>query len=297
MPRMIFIENLYPKVDVTDLCKEFGKYGRILSAKIEYGKNFTSLGKGCICYFDSTSADIAVKKMNGKKTLGSALHVTVVQCEKQESHSEVSQIDHAKIFVNNLDFRWDDCDLIKIFELFGDIDEIKISTTDGKSNGYGFVKFSQPASATRAIKEMNNLPENERKLVVEPFIPWELREKPRQSLEFAKIHAVEWNNLHVKNLDIDMTEDDLKKLFQPFGSIISVKIPVDESGKSRGFGFVCFEKEEDAAKALDRMGNYRYKSKCLEVNFNQKKSARQKYLRAIKTDPQIRKFKGGKEIA
>ncbi|GBM21541.1 Polyadenylate-binding protein 1 [Araneus ventricosus] len=296
MPGMIFINNLYPKVDVTDLCKEFGKYGRILSANIECGKIFTSLGKARICYFDSSSADIAVKEMNGKKKLGNPVHVKVVKCEKLEKCSDVPEIDDSKVFVNNLDSSWDECDVMQIFEKFGDIDEVKISETDGKSNGYGFVKFSEPTSAQRAIEKMSKESMNQRNLVVEPFIPYEIREEVRQSVKFAKDRAVERNNLHIKNLEMDVTEDELKNLFQSFGAILSVKIPLDESGKSKGFGFVCFEKEEDAAKALEKMNNYKYKYKYLKISFNQKKFARQKYLKAIKTDPEIRKFKAGKEV-
>jgi len=54
-----------------------------------------------------------------------------------------------------------------------------------------------------------------------------------------------FNNLFVKNFPSDFSDDLLRKTFEPFGSLISVKI--DES---RAFGFVAFEKCEDANSAL-----------------------------------------------
>lgn len=58
-----------------------------------------------------------------------------------------------------------------------------------------------------------------------------------------------FNNIFVKNFPSqDYTSDDLRKLFESFGPIISCKI--DES---KAFGFVCFEQCENAAKALETL--------------------------------------------
>ncbi|GFR18737.1 polyadenylate-binding protein 1 [Trichonephila clavata] len=246
-----------------------------------------------------------------KKKLGSPIHVKIVKYEKKNnSYQKIQIIDNAnnsvsvsttadydetKIFVNNIDLNWDDCDLLREFKQFGEIIDVKISESDGKSNGYGFVKFLKSSAAKEAIKRLNGIVVNNRKLVVEPFIPWTLRERKRSSLDFAKVSGVEYNNLHVKNLHKSITENELKTLFERFGPILSVKIPLDENGQSRGFGFVCFQKEEDASKAREEMDHFLYKTKILEINFNQKKAERQKYLQAIRKDPKIRRFSGGTE--
>ena len=55
----------------------------------------------------------------------------------------------------------------------------------------------------------------------------------------------QYNNLFVKNFpSVDFSEDDLRKLFEIFGPLCSVKI--DES---RVFGFVAFNKVSDAQSA------------------------------------------------
>ncbi|GFU22333.1 polyadenylate-binding protein 3 [Nephila pilipes] len=296
MANMIMIDNLYPKVDVSELCIAFGKYGRILSADIEYDKNLISVGKGFVHFAEISSAEIAVKEMNEEKNkLGNPIHVKLIENREKNNPRNSVEPDETKIFVSNFDLSWDECDMLKEFKPYGTIIEVKISESDGKSNGYGFVKFVESSSAKGAIEMLNGKMINNKQLIVEPFIPWQLREKQRNSLDNVKVMDVEWNNLHVKNLRKDIKEDELKRLFQNFGSIISVKVATDEKGQSKGFGFVCFKKDEDAAKAREQMDHFTYKSKTLEINFNQKKSARQKYLHAIRKDSKIRSFTDGRE--
>ena len=57
--------------------------------------------------------------------------------------------------------------------------------------------------------------------------------------------------LFVGNLPFAMTDANLQELFSPYGAIVSANVVVDKfSKRSKGFGFVEFESEEDAAKAI-----------------------------------------------
>ena len=58
-----------------------------------------------------------------------------------------------------------------------------------------------------------------------------------------------FTNVYVKNFSDDMTDDKLKEMFEAYGTIVSAKVMVDGSGKSRGFGFCSFENPE-AAEAV-----------------------------------------------
>lgn len=60
--------------------------------------------------------------------------------------------------------------------------------------------------------------------------------------------------LFVGNLPYTMTGDDLKNLFASFGNIISFNIVSDKfTQRSKGFGFVEFEKDEDALAAIQAL--------------------------------------------
>lgn len=57
--------------------------------------------------------------------------------------------------------------------------------------------------------------------------------------------------LFVGNMSYNMTDDQLKALFGTYGTIVAANIVMDKfSGRSKGFGFVEFEKEEEAAAAM-----------------------------------------------
>ena len=62
-----------------------------------------------------------------------------------------------------------------------------------------------------------------------------------------------FTNVYVKNLSEDFKDEDIQKLFEPFGEIQSMKIMRTEDGKSRGFGFVSFA-EPDSASQVCRIG-------------------------------------------
>ncbi|CAF4474104.1 unnamed protein product, partial [Rotaria magnacalcarata] len=49
-----------------------------------------------------------------------------------------------------------------------------------------------------------------------------------------------------------MTKDDLRKVFEKYGSIIHIKIIVDKlTGENKGFAYISFSKASEAAYALE----------------------------------------------
>lgn len=55
----------------------------------------------------------------------------------------------------------------------------------------------------------------------------------------------------IRNLDRSTSEDELKSLFEAFGSVQSCNLVVDkESGESKGFGFVEMPKQGEAKVAI-----------------------------------------------
>lgn len=73
----------------------------------------------------------------------------------------------------------------------------------------------------------------------------------------------------------DIKEEELKELFSGFGPIVSVLIQRDEAGNSKGFGFVNFERHEDAERAVQQMNDTEYIGRRLYVSRAQKRSERE----------------------
>lgn len=55
----------------------------------------------------------------------------------------------------------------------------------------------------------------------------------------------------MKNIDDDVTDEELREHFSQCGTITSAKLMRDDKGRSKGFGFVCFSMPEEAAKAVN----------------------------------------------
>lgn len=57
--------------------------------------------------------------------------------------------------------------------------------------------------------------------------------------------------LFVGNLSFTMTDDQLRDIFSQYGALVSLNIVQDKfTNRSKGFAFVEFENDEDAAKAM-----------------------------------------------
>src|ERR687883_1415434 len=71
----------------------------------------------------------------------------------------------------------------------------------------------------------------------------------------------------VGNLDFNTTKAEVQTLFSQIGEIRDVFLPMDrESGRPRGFAFVEFTSDEDAAKAIEKFNGYELSGRALRVN-------------------------------
>ena len=73
--------------------------------------------------------------------------------------------------------------------------------------------------------------------------------------------------IFVGSLSWNVDSDKLREVFSPFGNIEEAKVITDrETGRSRGFGFVTFENEEDAEKAIQEMNGKEVMGRAIRVN-------------------------------
>lgn len=95
-------------------------------------------------------------------------------------------------------------------------------------------------------------------------------ERMAQDLEEESFNDLK---LYVGNIDYSASEEELESLFQKFGRIEFVNIPVDKySGRARGFGFVTFDEPASAAKALELNG-CEFKGRQIQVNFAKERAS------------------------
>lgn len=74
-------------------------------------------------------------------------------------------------------------------------------------------------------------------------------------------------NMYVSNLSFQATEDDLRDLFEQFGSVSSAKVITDrETGRSRGFGFVEMEVADEARTAMEKLNDKEIHGRAMSVS-------------------------------
>jgi len=74
------------------------------------------------------------------------------------------------------------------------------------------------------------------------------------------------NKLYVGNLPYRLSEEELKELFDQAGNVVSVRIITDSrTGRSKGFGFVEMESEEEAKKAIEQLDGSDVQGRAMKV--------------------------------
>ena len=85
-------------------------------------------------------------------------------------------------------------------------------------------------------------------------------------------------NIYVGNLNFKVDENDLERLFGEFGDVSSSNVIVDKfSGKSKGFGFVTMENQDEANEAIDKLNGSSFEDREIVVNEARPKKTNDRY--------------------
>ncbi|XP_004054321.3 polyadenylate-binding protein 3 [Gorilla gorilla gorilla] len=265
----LYVGDLHPDVTEAMLYEKFSPAGPILSIRV--CRDLITRGSSNYAYVNfqhPKDAEHALHTMNFDVIKGKPLRIMWSQRDPSLRKRGVGNI-----FVKNLDKSINNKALYDTVSAFGNILSCKVVCDENGSKGYGFVHFETHEAAERAIEKMNGMLLNDRKVFVGQF-----KSRKEREAELGA-RAKEFPNVYIKNFGEDMDDERLKDLFGKFGPALSVKVMTDESGKSKGFGFVSFERHEDAQKAVDEMNGKELNGKQIYVGRAQKKVERQTELK------------------
>jgi len=179
----VYIKNFGDDLSDDKLKEMFNKFGKITSYKVVRDDKANSSGDGdmgevlvddsgkakgfgFVSFEDSESAEKAVDELNGQEIGGKTLYVGRAQ-KKAERQAELkkkfeqlklerlNRYQGVNLYVKNLDDTIDDERLRKEFTPYGTITSARVMCEEGRSKGFGFVCFSSPEEATKAVTEMN----------------------------------------------------------------------------------------------------------------------------------------------
>ena len=159
------------------------------------------------------------------------------------------------LFISGLDKKVNENMLYQLFNEYC-VSYIKIAKDHitRESFGYAFIGFKNKVKAEQALQNLNYSRLCQKTL----RISWYNRE-PNNFRNHPE------NNIFVKNIPKDVTPKEFDEYFSKFGNIISAKIAEDEEGESMGYGFVLYENEDNAKKAIAECHRKMLKNKKLFV--------------------------------
>jgi len=276
----IFIKNLDKSIDHKALHDTFSQFGTILSCKVANDATGQSKGYGFVHFETEEGANLAIEKVNGMQLADKVVYVGPFLKREDRASSDNK---YTNVYVKNLSEDTDDDGLRKLAEEYGEVQSAVIMTDgSGKSKCFGFINFSEPEAAAKAVEELTGREVNGKSLYAgraqkkaerEAMLRSQFEEKRAE-----RVQKYQGMNLYIKNLSDDITDDQLREEFAPFGSITSAKVMSDDKGKSKGFGFVCYTSHEEATRAVTEMNGKMLKGKPLYVALAQRKEVRRVQL-------------------
>ncbi|SPQ26830.1 833e50d7-6aa6-4189-903b-5e9bb61b7c6c [Thermothielavioides terrestris] len=266
----LYVGELDPSVTEAMLFELFSQIGSVASIRVcRDAVTRRSLGYAYVNYNSTQDGEKALEELN--YTLIKGRPCRIMWSQRDPALRKTGQ---GNVFIKNLDVAIDNKALHDTFAAFGNILSCKVAQDEnGNSKGYGFVHYETDEAAAQAIKHVNGMLLNEKKVYVGYHIP----KKDRQS-KFEEMKA-NFTNVYVKNINHEVTEEEFRELFAKYGEVTSSSLARDNEGKSRGFGFVNFTTHASAAKAVEELNGKEFRGQELYVGRAQKKHEREEELR------------------
>ncbi|KAK0732714.1 hypothetical protein B0T21DRAFT_412877 [Apiosordaria backusii] len=180
--------------------------------------------------------------------------------------------DRRTIFVQQLAARLRTRELKEFFEKVGPVAEAQIvkDRVSNRSKGVGYVEFKNEDSVQAALQLTG-----QKLLGIPVIVQLTEAEKNRQvrNPDSTGNHpnSIPFHRLYVGNIHFSITEQDLQNVFEPFGELEFVQLQKDDTGRSRGYGFVQFRDATQAREALEKMNGFDLAGRPIRVGLGNDK--------------------------
>ncbi|XP_023806015.1 poly(U)-binding-splicing factor PUF60 isoform X4 [Oryzias latipes] len=170
-----------------------------------------------------------------------------------------------RVYVGSIYYELGEDTIRQAFAPFGPIKSIDMSwdSVTMKHKGFAFVEYDVPEAAQLALEQMNSVMLGGRNIKVgRPSNIGQAQPIIDQLAEEARAY----NRIYVASVHPDLSDDDIKSVFEAFGRIKSCMLARDPtSGRHRGFGFIEYEKPQSAVDAVSSMNLFDLGGQYLRV--------------------------------
>ncbi|VVB12073.1 unnamed protein product [Arabis nemorensis] len=173
---------------------------------------------------------------------------------------------NTKLYFGNLPYNVDSATLAQIIQDFAnpELVEVLYNRDTGQSRGFAFVTMSNVEDCNIIIDNLDGTEYLGRTLKVN------FADKPKPNKE--PLYPETEHKLFVGNLSWTVTSETLAGAFRECGDVVGAKVVYDgDTGKSRGYGFVCYSSKEEMETALESLDGFELEGRAIRVNLAQGK--------------------------
>ncbi|KAL6194717.1 hypothetical protein ACLB2K_035793 [Fragaria x ananassa] len=167
---------------------------------------------------------------------------------------------NTKLYFGNLPYSVDSAQLAGIIQDYAspELIEVLYHRDTGKSRGFAFVTMSSVEDCNAVIENLDGREYSGRTLRVN------FSDKPRAK---EPLYPETEYKLFVGNLSWSATSESLTKAFQEYGNVVGARVLYDgETGRSRGYGFVCFSTKAEMETALQSLDGVELEGRAMRVS-------------------------------
>lgn len=181
------------------------------------------------------------EKQSNKKRKRSTIEKPQKRTKYEETPIDVESLRNGRtVHVKNIPSKMKKSEIKALFSKFGKITLLHFPLNDeGQSKGFAYVEYEKEGCAKKAAQKLND---------------YELKKYKRPlSVELkARVQIAKPAEVMITNLSLFVTDEQLKEECEKYGKVLSVNRPYHlDTKKPRNFGFVAFETEEEAQRAVE----------------------------------------------
>mmetsp|Transcript_6437 Transcript_6437/g.14601 ORF Transcript_6437/g.14601 Transcript_6437/m.14601 type:complete len:336 (-) Transcript_6437:214-1221(-) len=127
--------------------------------------------------------------------------------------------------------------------------------------GYGFINMMNEADLMSAIENANGATLKDRQLTVRKRLP--------KGVQYGDQDDA--LRIYMGNISFETSLETLTAMFEEYGEVDSIRLNLDNMGRSRGFGFVSM-KPEDAEKAIEGLNGKEVDGRMIKVSIAERRT-------------------------
>nr|CAD1830881.1 unnamed protein product [Ananas comosus var. bracteatus] len=202
----------------------------------------------------------AVAEVGEQEAAAAAAAAATDDGNEEEDQVAAVAAQNTKLYFGNLPYNCDSAQLAGIIQEYAspEMVEVLYDRESGRSRGFAFVTMSTVEDCEAVIQNLDGSQYGGRTLRVN----FSDKPKPKEPL-----YPESEYKLFVGNLSWSVTSESLTQVFEECGNVVGARVLYDgDTGRSRGYGFVCYSSKEEMDTALQTLNGAELQGRAMRIS-------------------------------